>query len=130
MKSIRNLVEDAMEGIGRRDPDPFVNMLADDAIMEILFSPSGPAPRFVGKAAIAQVMEGIRHVQEMTNEPYRLYVDDAAQVVTVEASTIIQDTADAPPLRHRQAAIVEFRDGLAVAWRAYRSAMPLTSGDP
>jgi hypothetical protein len=113
--SMRSAVEKVMDGLGRRDPEPFVALLADDAVFEIGHCPTGPLERYQGKDAIAELVGGIRHLHRMESEPHRLYVDEEADVVAIEASWVIQDTSESPPVRIVQAIIGEFRAGLVVA---------------
>ena len=124
--SIRDLVQAAVDGISRRDPDPFVAMFAEDGVLEMTLAPPSATTRIKGRAEIARAMASLRDLYDLrVTAPARLYVDETAQVVTIEMAGILRTSEDATPALVVQAVVVEFRNGQAIAWRDYRANGPV-----
>ncbi len=124
--SIRDKVEAALAGIARRDPDAFVAMLADDAVLEFPLERDEARRSISGKPVIAAVMEQLRDAAEMTEtSAHVIYVDESAQIVFFEAGAILRKSPESERMQITQAVVIAFRDGLATRWTDYRAAWPI-----
>ena len=126
--SLKSVVEAALQGILRKDPEPMVSMFADDGALLMMLEPGGPR-RVEGKAAIASAMAAVGAVAEIYPvETPRLFADEAAGVAGFEVKGRLRAEPDGPLQEITQAVFVEFRDGKAIAWRDYRSTTAIEEG--
>ena len=102
------------------EADSFVEMLAEDGVMEFPYAPPGLPTRLDGKAEIAQHLERLRDqiAFDRTGEPL-VHATADPNVVVVEFEGFGRGVATSEPYDQRYISVIRTRGGRIVHYRDY-----------
>lgn len=98
----------------------FLQMLADDAVMEFPYAPPGIAGRLEGRAAITAHVNGLGHIltiERMTD--LVVYPTTRPGVVVLEFGCLGSGVSTGKPYNQTYISVITLRDGHIVHYRDY-----------
>lgn len=113
------------ELLQKGDIDGWLDLFAEDAVVEYPFAPPGRPSRVEGRAGLADhVRARAARIESPTVERLQIYMTDDPAVIVAEM--VIRGT----PSRPRPAiAVVTVHDGLITSYRDYYNPLDLNTGD-
>jgi len=106
--------------------DAWVDLWAEDGVMEFPFAPPGAPRRLAGKAAVSSYMSAYPDHIDLTAIPYvEVHRTDDPDVVVVEMRSEGRAVATGQPFEMSYVAVVTVKEGLITHYRDYWN--PLTA---
>ncbi|MFB9411604.1 nuclear transport factor 2 family protein [Dactylosporangium matsuzakiense] len=123
----RQAVERVLEVGRRQDAEAFVELLADDAVIEWPYRPEGVPGRLQGRGEILAFMQRTARSLVRFDEYREIVMHETAdpEVVIVEYEVLGHITTTGEPFRQTVIAVIRVRGGLVVSYRDYINPLPL-----
>lgn len=120
LESFSGMLKLAISGLLRPDAESFIEMFAEDGVMEFPYAPPGGVTRLDGRDALASYLQGfpeILQIDRMTEPVVHRTMNP--EVVILEFGCVGRGVRTGEPYDQRYISVITVRDGLIVHYSDY-----------
>jgi uncharacterized protein len=125
MSEVQDLAERWLGALHALDIPAAVELLADDAVLEMPFAPPSLPDRFEGKVAIRAFLSGSQYFSKLEFHDVEVHVTSDPELVVVEFRSTGTFEATGLGYANRYALILRARGGRIVLYREYFNPLAL-----
>jgi ketosteroid isomerase-like protein len=126
MSVARQVVQAWMQGLQQLDIESVVDLLAEDAVLEMPLTPAGLPNRLEGREAIAAFLGGHQVFSKLVFHDVDIHDMKDPEMVVVEFQSTGEFAATGNTYENRYVLVMRVRGGQIVLYREYFNPMALT----
>lgn len=119
LMSFSEMLKVALADKLRPEARDFLEMMAEDAVMEFPYSPEGIVRRLRGRAEVAAHLSGLGQLLDLHGVTAATVHGGAANVVVLEFEGFGQGRATGRPYEQRYVSVITLADGYITSYRDY-----------